>query len=164
MMTGITTVQGVGQLAALIAKSQLIPSAVTITKILTEVRRQNATLDQEALLAFKELLSKTGEMMGDPSGLLETALQKSQSRQNASVVELLRSVDALESVDGSAKRRLMERRIREDGLTHREKIRSQTHLLGLKTIIECVPIVIFSISAGYKYARPKTFWECVLGR
>ncbi len=158
-------VEGIEGLKTLAGIPSLIPSTVTISRILRAIGEKNAELDAESGRALRDLFVKTGEMTGDLRKVmnesLDDAFRNSSERCHVRIVEGLAAIDKLSSVDGDQKARVMETAIRENVAARRDEIRVFAEVGTVLAAGGAASLVVLAAAIGYKYARKPTFMESV---
>ena len=143
----------------------LVPSILTIVRILKSVGENNAQLDREAAQALRDLFLKTGEMTGNLNRVIDEILEKTfqiaNDRSHTAILEALSAIDLLESLESNDKARIMEAAIQHSITARREEINAAS---GVKKIFAsggAASLVLLAGAIGYKYARKPTFMESV---
>ena len=164
-MVDPTVITGAAGLARMIGSIDLVPSVVTVTKLLREIGDRNAQLDEAATGALRDLMVKTGEMSGDLGGVVAQSLEKglngAHERGHIAILEVFANVDRLNSVSDDAKAELMKQALEEAYATQRKEIEGHTELQKIVAVAGGGTLLVLAAAYGYKYARPKTFWEQV---
>jgi ABC-type glutathione transport system ATPase component len=158
-------VQGSANLAALIGMKELIPSAATVTRLLRVIAERNIRLDEAALFALRDLIVSTGEITGNLDRVLTQSLQEVlaglHERYHLSLLEVLHQIDRLNGLESSDRAQVMKQAIDRLINARETEVKAHGEIKKILAIAGGASLVVLVAAFGYKYARPKTFWEQV---
>lgn len=160
-----TIIQGAQGLAKVLGTSSLVPSPQAIVKVMRLISQRNAKLDQQAMLAFRDLIVDTGKIAGGLNRVitqsLDEAMEKIDERQHLALIDLLRQIDALNNSTNDSKSEAMKTAIKESFELRKKEIEAIGEVSKIAALSGGTALVVLAAFAGYKYSRPKTFWEQV---
>ncbi len=160
-----TVIQGAQGLANMLGTASLVPSTGTVSKIFSMISEKNAKLDPQAMIAFRDLIVEAGRIAGDLSTVINQSLvdafEQLDVRHHLALIDLIRQIDALNSSTNDAKSKMMETSIEKTFELRKKEIEGVTELNKILALSGGAALVVLAAYAGYKYSRPKTFWEQV---